>query len=152
MGPTALALFFRAAPPLGRDVRAFQAGNGLLEALGGVAVAGIVACVLVADARDLLLKGGKALELGLAHIGKTIGALLELTGKVRHRAEAIDEVGELLRDFFLRASGIEKGDALERAVAHEPVEEFAVTACGDPFRDAFSCRLPVLKDDARHRT
>src|SRR5262245_56096269 len=141
---------FRTAPALGGDIGAFEAANRLLEALGGVAVAGIVGRVLVADARDLLLKGREPLELGLARLGETVGPLRQLSGQVGKRPEPVDEVGELRLDLLLRAFGIEKADALEGAVAQKLGEERAMTARLDPFGDTLSGRPPVFENDRGH--
>ena len=60
--PHALIGGFSAAASLATNIGAFEPRDGLLEALLGVAVARIVACMLAADARHLLLEQGEALE------------------------------------------------------------------------------------------
>ena len=83
------------------DIGAFEPGHGLLEALLGVTVARIVAGMLAADARHLLLQHGESLEFGFRHFGQVIGAFLQLAVEARQRAEAIDQVGELRGNLVL---------------------------------------------------
>ena len=66
----ALIGWFGAAASGAADVGTLEPGNGLLEALLGVAVTRIVAGMLAADARHLLLKHSETLEFGFRHVGK----------------------------------------------------------------------------------
>jgi hypothetical protein len=111
---------------MGRGALLLEAGDSLLEALGGVPVTGIVGLVVLADAGDLLLQLGKALELGFARLGKMVGAFLKLAGEVGERAEPIKQVGKLLFHLGPFAAGLHEGDALEGAFAQEPLEQLAL--------------------------
>lgn len=100
----------------------------LLEALIGVALAGVVRLVVEAHARHLLLERGEALIFGLGHLGQVVGAFGDLAVERRQRPPAIDDVGELRLHFGLRRFGLKERDALERAVPIKPLEQLAVRA------------------------
>src|SRR5581483_3191784 len=118
------------APPPG-SLLAHDLGNFFPETLGGIAIAGIVGRMMVADARNLLLERGKALELGIRDLGEMIGALGKLLGKRGKGAEAVDEIGELRLHVFGFSLRLDEGDALEGTLARDPRKQFCVRACFD---------------------
>ncbi len=92
------------APPLGADILAFQPGDGLLEALGAVAVAGVVGGMAEPGIGNLALQLGKMLKVGFREIGEVERLILHLLVEAFERGPAVDELGEMLLDLGLEGS------------------------------------------------
>ena len=117
MGLALLRAAVEAAATLGADILAFEPGDGLVEPLGAVAVAGVVRCVAQTGIGNLLLQLDKLLVIGLRQIREIERLVLHLPVEALQRGPAIEKLGELLLDLGLRSFGLQEGDALEGARA-----------------------------------
>ena len=135
-----------APAPLGADILAFQPGDGLVEPLGAVAVAGIVRGVAEAGIGDLLLQLNKLLVIGLRQVREIERLVLHLPVEAFQRGPAVEKLGELLLDLGLRGLGLQEGDALERARPLERLEQPAMAAAAHQ-RGEFLRRDAVIAED-----
>src|SRR5262249_29881537 len=83
----------RPAPPMAADILAFQPGDGLVEALGAVAVSGVVGGMAETRIRNLALQLGKVLIVGFREIGEVERLILHLLVEALERGPAVDELG-----------------------------------------------------------
>ena len=89
---------------LARDILGLEAGDGVMEALGAVAIAGIVGAVTQSGIGDLLLQQREVIIFGVAEVGEVEGRVLNLLVEAFQGGPAEQELGEVRGDLGRRAS------------------------------------------------
>ena len=80
---------------LARDILGLEPGDGVVEALGAVAIAGIVGAMTQSGIGDLLLQQREVLIFGVGEVGEVEGRVLNFLVEALQGGPAEQELGEM---------------------------------------------------------